>query len=84
MSTYAFRFILESDVAEEHLDLLWKTFQDDVLSSVIAGKPRLSFERKAPSLEAAIRDALHHVRGMGLTVERVELEPLVFDAPAAA
>lgn len=43
--------------------------------AVINGTLALHFDRESESLQAAIRSAIQQIKGVGLKVARVELEP---------
>jgi hypothetical protein len=76
--TYAFSLVLTaSALSTEECDALYEAGCDD---GIIVTRNRvtfIAFDRKAGSLEQAIRSATANVRAAGFEVERVEMPALV-------
>ncbi len=76
--TYGFSVVLTArDLSTEECDALYEAGCDD---GTIVTRNRvtfIAFDRKAESLEQAIRSATANVRAAGLEVERVEIPALV-------
>ncbi len=76
--TYSFSVVLKAPaLSTEECDALYEAGCDD---GTIVTRNRvtfIAFDRKADSLEEAIRSAAAHVRAAGFEVERVEMPALV-------
>lgn len=83
MTTYHFEMILAEPTTEVQDERLFETFQGRVSSAVVNGVPLLYMHLSAPSMDAAIREAVEGVRALGLTTLRIELDPDAFLADAA-
>lgn len=78
MNIYSFHLILNPvDLTDKHCDALHDAGCDDGTIVTRDGISSIAFDRKAESLEAAIRSASDDVRSAGLEVKRVEMEALV-------
>jgi hypothetical protein len=76
--TYGFSVVLTvSTLSEEECDALYGAGCDDGTIVTRAGSTYIAFDRKAVSLEQAIRSATADVRAAGFDVKRVEMPALV-------
>ncbi len=83
MKTYHFQLILGTPTTDEQEERLFERFEGRVSPAVANGVPLLYVHLDAPLMEHAIRDAVQRARSLGLSVERVELDPDVISADAA-
>ncbi len=83
MKTYHFQLILGTPTTDEQEERLFERFEGRVSPAVANGVPLLYVHLDAPFMEHAIRDAVQRARSLGLSVERVELDPDVISADAA-
>ena len=83
MKTYHFQLILGTPTTDEQEERLFERFEGRVSPGVANGVPLLYVHLDAPLMEHAIRDAVQRARSLGLSVERVELDPDVISADAA-
>ena len=78
MKTYEFSLVLTaSEVGDHDCDALYEAGCDDGTVVTRNGVTHIAFDRKAESLEAAIRSAVAEVRAAGFEVARVEMDALV-------
>ena len=76
--TYGFSVILTvPTLSVEECDALYEAGCDDGTIVSRNGVTHIAFDRKADSLEQAIRSATADVRAAGFDVERVEMPALV-------
>lgn len=75
MKTYDFDLVLSAPATEEQDELLYERFDGAVTPSVLSGIGYLSIHIDATSMEDAIQDAIERARAIGLSVERIELDP---------
>jgi hypothetical protein len=80
---YDFELVLATPTTEEQDDLLFERFQGRLSAAVANGLPLLYAHLEAPSLEAAIREAVRGARELSLEVHRVEFDPAAVAADAA-
>ena len=83
MKTYHFQLILGAPTTDEDDEHLFERFEGRVSPAVANGVSLLYVHLDAPSMEHAIQDAVQRARALGLSVERVELDPDVISADAA-
>ena len=83
MKTYHFQLVLEAPTTEEEDERLFECFEGRVSPAVANGVPLLYVHLDAPLMGHAIRDAVQRARSLGLSVERVELDPDIISADAA-
>lgn len=76
MKTYEFDVYLKntSEVSDEQADVLFAAGCDDGTPASCNGEAWIHFDRRAPSLEDAIRSAIAQVRAAGFSVAKVELD----------
>ncbi len=76
MRTYEFEAILAgvSEIMDEQANTLFAAGCDDGMPASRQGRAWIHFDRKAPSLEEAIRSAVAQVQAAGLAVSKVELD----------
>ena len=74
MKEHEFALVIGADPSDDDGEKLYAKFNDGTIST-IAGTPYIHFHREANSLEEAIRSAIDDVRGAGISVSRVEMEP---------
>lgn len=78
MKTHKFTLILSgiSDLEANVADALFEATGGDIEFNMRNRVPYLEFSRRAPSLEEAVRSAMHDVEeaGLGIRVVRVETE----------
>lgn len=80
MQTYDFKLILDRvDLDEEEADALYGRCKDATLITE-EGVTFLDFDRRADSLEQAVRSAIADVNAAGFRVLRVEIEADTFAA----
>ena len=78
MKTYEFSLVLTaSEVSDQDCDTLYEAGCDDGTVVTRNGVTHVAFDRKAESLEDAIRSAVSDVRAAGFEVARVEMDALV-------
>ncbi len=78
MKTYEFSLVLAaSKVTEADCDVLYEAGCDDGTVVTRGGVTHVAFDRRAESLEAAIRSATAQVRAAGFEVARGEMDALV-------
>jgi hypothetical protein len=76
--TYGFSVVLTvSTVSVEECDALYEAGCDDGTIVTRKGVTFIAFDRKADSLERAIRSASADVRAAGFDIKRVEMPALV-------
>ena len=76
--TYGFSLVLTAPaLSAEECDALYEAGCDDGTIVTRNQVTFIAFDRKADSLEQAIRSATANVRAAGLEVERVEMPALV-------
>ena len=76
--TYGFSVVLSASVlSAEECEALYEAGCDDGTIVTRNKVTFIAFDRKADSLEQAIRSATANVRAAGLEVERVEMPALV-------
>lgn len=76
--TYEFSVVLTArNLTTEECDALYEAGCDDGTIVTRNGVTYIAFDRKAETLERAIRSATADVRAAGLDVKRVELPALV-------
>lgn len=79
MVTYEFKLILaESEADEDIANRLYDAGCDDGTLASRDGVAFISFDREAPSIEAAIRGAVAQVTAAGCTVLKVEIPAAAF------
>ncbi len=83
MKTYHFQLVLGRPTTEEEDERLFEQFEGRISPAVANGTPLLFIHLDASSMEHAIRDAVRGARSLGLSVERVELDPDTVTADAA-
>jgi hypothetical protein len=83
MTTYHFDLVIERPTTDEEEERLFNRFDGRVSPAVANGVPLLYVHLEAPSMEKAIRQALHEVRSLGLSIRRIELNPDLVPADAA-
>jgi hypothetical protein len=74
MKEHDFTLVLATDPTEDEAGRLYAAFNDGTIAT-ISGLAYIHFHREAISLEQAIRSAIDDVRGVGIDVARVEMEP---------
>lgn len=74
MKNHEFTLILTAIATEAKAEKLYGIC-DDATLAVSAGVGHVRFHREASSLEKALQSALRDVKGAGMRVERVEIEP---------
>jgi hypothetical protein len=75
---YSFSLVLESPtLSVADCDVLYEAGCDDGTIVTREGVTYIAFDRRAESLEAAIRSATHDVHVAGFRVVRVEMDVLV-------
>lgn len=82
MNTYEFAVILSASIelTDDMADVLFEAGCDDGIPGTSNGVFTIDFHRRARSLEEAIRSAIEDVRSAGLSVARVEMEPMAVAA----
>lgn len=83
MKTYNFELVLAASTTEEDDERLFERFEGRTSSAVVNGVPLLYVHLSAPSMDHAVAEALRGVRELGLSIERIELDPEDFLANAA-
>lgn len=75
MKTYEFSLVLTaSEVTDADCDRLFEAGCDDGSVVTRSGTTYVMFDRKAESLEEALRSAIAQVRAAGLDVARIEMD----------
>ena len=76
MKTYEFDVFLAglSEITDEQADALFAQGCDDGTPASSNGVAWVHFDRRAPSLEEAIRSAVEQVRSAGLAASKIELD----------
>ncbi len=74
MKEHDFTLVLTADPNDDQADLLYGTFDDGTISTIV-GVPQVHFHREAATLEEAIRSAIGDVRSAGFDVAHVEIRP---------
>lgn len=76
--TYGFSIVLTvSTLTDAECDALYEAGCDDGTIVSRKGVAFIAFDRKAESLEQAIRSATANVRAAGFDIERIEMPALV-------
>ena len=65
MKTYHFQLVLGAPTTDEEDERLFEHFEGRVSPAVANGLPLLYVHLDAPSMEHAIRDAVHRARAFG-------------------
>ena len=74
MATFDFKLVLDQvEIDEAEADGLYARCKDGTLITA-AGVTYMDFDRRANSLEAAVRSAIVAVNAAGFRVDRVEIE----------
>ena len=83
MKTYHFEFVLDEPTTDDQDERLFDRFDGHVSSAVANGVPLLYLHLVATSMDDALREAISGTRELGGRVQRIELDPEIFQSEAA-
>jgi hypothetical protein len=83
MRTYHFELVLGEPTTDDQDERLFDRFEGHVSSAVANGVPLLYLHLTAASMDDAVREAISGTRELGLCVQRIELDPEIFQTEAA-
>ncbi len=83
MKTYHFDLVLDEPTTDDQDERLFDRFGGHVSSAVANGVPLLYLHLVAPSMDDAVREAISGTRELGIRVQRIELDPEIFQSEAA-
>ena len=74
METYRFLVVLRESFDLDLVERIYEVCDDSSVGSTETGATEIAFDRESESLASAMRTAVHDLRSLGLTMERIVIE----------